>query len=162
MEFLDIVNDRDEVVGNAPINDIYERKLPHRIVHVFVFNNNGKMALQMRSGEAKFCPFHWCTAAAGHVKSGESYEEAAARELEEETHIHAKPFYLHKDVYETDGVPKKFIAILKAEYDGPLVPGDKVERLEFFSLEDIQNMIDHGEKFHPELLFLLRRHYGIK
>lgn len=116
----------------------------------------------MRSREARFCPLHWCTAAAGHVQSGESYEEAAGRELEEETHIKAIPTYLHKDVYELDGVPKKFLATLKVEYDGVLVPGDKVEKLEFFTLGEIQSMINRVEKFHPELLFLLRRHYGIK
>lgn len=32
----------------------------------------------------------------------------------------------------------------------------------FFSLEEIQKMVDKGEKFHPELLFLLKKHFGIR
>ena len=161
MEFLDIVDDDDEVIGSASISDIYEKHFTHRIVHIFVFNGE-RMLLQLRSNEARFCPLHWCTAAAGHVKSGESYEEAAARELQEETFIQAKPVFLFKDVYEYDPAARKMLASFRAEYDGQLTPGDKVEKLEFFSLEKIGEMIKGGEKFHPELLFLLRKHYGIR
>ena len=162
MEFLDIVNEKDEVIGNAPVNEIYEKCLPHRIVHIFVFNNKQEMLLQMRNHESKFCPFHWCTAAAGHVKSGETYEQAATRELEEETHIVAGPVYLHKDIYELENGLKKSLASFRANYDGELTPGDKVEKLQFFGMAQIQSMINKGEKFHSELLFLLRKHYGIK
>ena len=69
MEFLDIVDDDDEVIGSASISDIYEKHFTHRIVHIFVFNGE-RMLLQLRSNEARFYPLHWCTAAAGHVKSG--------------------------------------------------------------------------------------------
>lgn len=35
---------------------------------------------------------------------------------------------------------------------------DKVEKVEFFDLGDIQQMIKAGKKFHPELRFLLNKH----
>ena len=43
-----------------------------------------------------------------------------------------------------------------------LVAFAKVEKVEFFSLDKIQEMINDGEKFHPELLFLLEKHFEIK
>jgi isopentenyldiphosphate isomerase len=97
MEFIDVVNENDEVIDNAPKNEIYEKKLLHRIVHVFVFNDKGELALQLQSLNKKFCPHHWATSATGHVKSGESSEQAAIRELEEEIGIKTKIDLFWKD-----------------------------------------------------------------
>jgi isopentenyl-diphosphate delta-isomerase type 1 len=167
MEFLDIVNENDEVIGNASKNEIYEKKLLHRIVHVFVFNDKDQMALQLQSIHKKFCPHHWCTAAAGHVRSGESSEQAALRELEEEIGIHARLTFKYKDFYEyknsgQSGL-RKILISFKTVFNGPFKINQKeVEKIQFFDLGQIQRMIDNGEKFHPELLFLFRRHFKIK
>ncbi|MBI5332954.1 MAG: hypothetical protein HZB65_05240 [Candidatus Aenigmarchaeota archaeon] len=39
---------------------------------------------------------------------------------------------------------------------------EEVKKIKFFSMKDIQKMIDNGENFHPELLFLLRKHFGFR
>jgi len=165
MEFLDVVNKKDEVVGKASKKDIYEKTLTHRIVHILIFNKEGEMALQLRSKSKDFTPSHWCTAAGGHVKSGETYEQAALRECEEELGIKLDMNFLYKDLY-TDfprkGL-KKFLGIFKATYEGPFeINPEEVEKIEFFNLEEIQKMVDKKEKLHPELLVLLEKHFGIK
>ncbi len=166
MEFLDVVNNDDEVIGSAPRSQVYDNLLTHRIVHVILFNKKEKMCLQMR-GNTPFCPFHWGTTASGHVKSGETYEEAALRELEEEVGIKTKIKFDYKDLYtytgkERNGL-KKFLATFSGVYEGKFKLNKKdVEKIDFFSLEEIQGMIDKGEKFHPELLFILGKHFGVK
>jgi len=46
-----------------------------------------------------------------------------------------------------------------ATYDGPFYPNPKeVEKIAFFKIDEIKDMIKRGEKFHPELLFLFTRH----
>ena len=164
MEILDIVDDKDEVVGRASHAEIYEKFLTHRIAHVLLFNDKGEMALQLRSKHKRFCPQHWVTAVGRHVQSGESYEEAALREMEEEIGIKIPIKFLRKDEYEDpqrEGFTK-FLGTFKAKYDGAFeVNPEEVERVEYFSLEVIQQMVEVGEKFHPELLFLLKREYGI-
>jgi len=45
-EFLDIVDEENEVVGAAPIDEIYSKRLNHRIVHVMIFNDKGEIFLQ--------------------------------------------------------------------------------------------------------------------
>jgi isopentenyldiphosphate isomerase len=70
MEFLDVVDKDDHVIGRASKKDVYARKLRHRIVHVVVFDRKGRMLLQLRSRACVFSPSHWATSAAGHVQSG--------------------------------------------------------------------------------------------
>ena len=164
-EFMDFVNEKDEVVGKALQKDIYGKLLTHRIVHVLVFNDKNEMVLQLRSKNKNFTPGHWSTSAGGHVQSGETYEQAALRELEEELGIKTKLEFLSKDLYNDKSRPgmEKFLGVFRTTYQGRFkINPEEVERVEFFSLDKIQKMIDGGEKFHPELLFLLKKHFGIK
>ncbi len=160
MEFLDIVNDHDEVIGKASRDEIYEKLLPHRIVHVLIFNDKNEMALQLRSKHVSFCPLHWCTAAAGHVQAGESYKEGALREYEEELGVQSELNMIGKDIYETPGKPKKFITVYRATFNGSFTKDERdVEKVEFFPLEKIRQMIKEEEKFHPESLFILKKYF---
>lgn len=158
MEYLDIVNKQDEVIGRAEQSEIYEKKLTHRIVHIFIFNDQGEIALQLQSKNKKFCPLHWVSSAAGHVQAGETYEEAALRELEEEIGVNLPLIFLRKDLYLVAGQDNfyKFITTFKTAYSGPFkINNFEVEKVEYFSLETIKQMMERGEKFHPELKFLL-------
>lgn len=160
MEILDVVDKNDNVIGNAPKEEIYKKSLCHRIVHILIFNKKGDMALQLRSANVSFCPNHWSTSVGGHVQSGESNEAAALREYEEELGKKTKLEFFSKDFYVGPGSPEKFLITFKTEYDGPFNPDpNAVEKVEFFSMKEIKSMISSGEKMHPELLFLLEKYF---
>src|SRR3989338_5086488 len=162
MEFLDIVSEQDEVVGRAARAEIYERKLTHRIVHVYVFNSQGELALQRRSAQCDYCPLHFGTSAAGHVSSGETYEQAAQRELKEELGINVPLQFLGKEYYTEDprGV-MKFISVYRAEYDGDL-PFDpkEVESVRWLSLNRVRALLKAGEPFAPQLAYMLKKFFS--
>ncbi|HCJ52286.1 MAG: hypothetical protein A2898_05505 [Candidatus Kerfeldbacteria bacterium RIFCSPLOWO2_01_FULL_48_11] len=165
MEYLDFVDDRNRIIGRAPRKEVYARTLPHRIVHVMVFNGHGDLALQLRTRDRSFAPHHWCTSAGGHVASGETSKQAIQREMMEEIGVDIPLRVRYEDTYQDTlrGNIKKFLTTFEATCDGPFQINPKeVERIAFFSLEKIQNMVSSGEKIHPELLFLLRKHYGIR
>ena len=85
VEFIDIVNNQNQVIGKTTQKDIYEKKHNHRIVHIFVINPKTKeVYFQKRSEKKDFLPGYYCTSAGGHVQSGETYQQAAERELKEE------------------------------------------------------------------------------
>lgn len=161
MEFLDVVDENDNVIGKAEKSEIYSTELLHRIVHIFIFNKEGKLALQMQGENKKFCPLHWVTSAAGHVQSGETWKEAALRELKEEIGITVELKELGKDIYQKHGTKlKKIIGSFTAHYDGNFcIDKHEVEAIKFFSMDEITKMIKNNEKFHPELFFLLEKYF---
>jgi len=159
-EVLDIVDLNDEIISQATRDEVYEKSLCHRIVHVLIFNDDGKMALQKRSQTVSFCPGYWSTAVGGHVQSGETYVEGALREFDEELGVVCAVNFFSKDLYEAEGSPKKFVSAYKATFNGPFQPNpEDVEMVDFFTMDEVKKMIDEGEKFHPELLYLLKKYF---
>lgn len=86
-EILDIINMDDQVIGQATREDVYANRHIHRIIHVIVRDSSGRQLLQLRSAGSKYLPLYWSTAVGGHIHAGESYEDAARREMEEEIGI---------------------------------------------------------------------------
>ncbi len=156
MELLDIVNDNDEVIGQREREAIYDEFPTHRIVHVLVFDEAGRLGLQLRNKNLAFAPGYWSTTAGGHVHAGETYEEAAQRELYEELGLKMPFEYFSKDIYKDTRGNKKFLTTYKVIYSGKFnVNKEEVEKVEFFSIDKIKEMIEAGEKFHPELKFIV-------
>jgi isopentenyldiphosphate isomerase len=83
-EIFDVVNERDEVVGQAPRREVHARGLRHRAVHVLVFNARGELFLQKRSQLKDSAKGKWDSSSSGHVDQGEDYDACAVRELREE------------------------------------------------------------------------------
>ena len=83
-EIFDIVNERDEVVGQAPRKDVHARGLWHRAVHVLVFNARGEVFLQKRSLKKDIAAGKWDSSSSGHLDTGEDYDACAVREVREE------------------------------------------------------------------------------
>lgn len=86
-EIFDVVNEADEVVGQAKRAEVHAKGLLHRAVHVFVINGRGELLLQQRSLLKDAHPGVWDSSVAGHLDAGEDYASAAVREMEEEMGI---------------------------------------------------------------------------
>lgn len=159
-EFLDIVNDQDEVLYQAEKNEAKSKRLRRRIVHVLIFNQKGKLLLQKRGPDCQFMPGSWSTSVGGHVSAEETYEQAAEKEFFEELGVKTKMTLIGKDLY-TDGQGLElFLTTFKTTYEGPFtLEAGKVDEVKFFPIEEVKAMIDQGEAFHPELLFLLKKYF---
>ena len=119
-EIFDIVNDRDEVTGQAPRKEVHERGLLHRAVHVLVFNSRGEMFLQKRSLLKDTAQGKWDSSASGHLDSGEDYDACALRELREEIGLIPKhpPQRLFK-LHACAETGQEFVWVYRCESDGP-------------------------------------------
>lgn len=76
-----VVNEQDEVIGTMPKSEAHKNGILHRIAVVYVENNKGEILIQNRADG------YLDHSSAGHVDPGESYLEAAKRELGEELGI---------------------------------------------------------------------------
>jgi isopentenyldiphosphate isomerase len=82
---LDNVDEQDQVIGQAPRSECHGNPaLVHRVAHVLVFDRSDRLLLQKRSMTKDIQPGRWDTSVGGHLDPGESYLEAACREMREE------------------------------------------------------------------------------
>jgi 16S rRNA (adenine1518-N6/adenine1519-N6)-dimethyltransferase len=118
-EIFDIVDEHDAVIGAMPRDEVHVRDLRHRAIHVQIFNGAGEVFLQKRSIWKDRSPTKWDSSTAGHVDTGESYEQAARRELMEE--IAAEVGTL-TPICKLGCGPEtgwEFLQIYRAEHEGP-------------------------------------------
>lgn len=78
-EIVDIVDRKNNIIGSADVATAHDKKLMHRVVGVFVFDVNGNLYLQKGNKYRKLD-----LSVGGHVQKGETYKDAAQREMLEE------------------------------------------------------------------------------
>ncbi|HOX40583.1 MAG TPA: NUDIX domain-containing protein [bacterium] len=161
MEYLDIVNLDDQPIGRASKAVIYKNNHLHRIVHVFVLNDKGEIALQLRAKNKSYCPHRWASSAGGHVQAGETFKKAGLRELREELGIDSPLAFLSKNLYD-DPIAvglKKFICAFTTKHNGPFqIEERELEKVEFFNVDQARELIKNEKYIHPEALFLLKNY----
>ena len=83
-ELVDVVDDDDNVIGVVTRREMRARRLLHRAVSIAVLSTDGRLLVHRRADTKDVWPGQWDMAAGGVVGSGETYEQAATRELAEE------------------------------------------------------------------------------
>ncbi|MGA5132341.1 NUDIX domain-containing protein [Streptomyces olivoreticuli] len=104
-EVLDIVDEQDRVVGRAPRGEAYARGLRHRCVFVRARDAQGRIFVHRRTAHKLVFPSCYDMFVGGVVGAGESYDEAALREAEEELGVSGlpAPTPLFRFLYEAPG-----------------------------------------------------------
>ncbi|MFZ5807523.1 MAG: NUDIX hydrolase [Verrucomicrobiota bacterium] len=156
-DVFDIVNERDEVIGQATRAEAHAKNLRHRAVHIWILNRKGEFLLQKRSATKDTCPCMWTSSVCGHVDAGENYEEAAQREIIEEiglkTALSIKEIGYEKACAET---AMEFTRIYVASCEGPFqFPQEEISELKWMSFKKIQHIIQKKpETLSPIFIYL--------
>lgn len=82
-EELEIVNEKGIVIGRATTEEIHDKKLLHKSVHLLIVDKEGKVYCCYR--DVSFNP-GW-TAIGAHVLPGQSFKETAENALHEKLGI---------------------------------------------------------------------------
>lgn len=114
-EILEIVDEGNNVIGQATRGECYKKGLLHRAVNIFIFNSKGEIFLHQRSDKKVKFPLFWDLSCSEHVRVGESFEDAAKRGLKEELGIEI-PLEEVISVHRMNNVDEEKIA-----YDNELV-----------------------------------------
>lgn len=138
-EIFDVVNERDEVVGQAPRSEVHAKKLLHRAVHVLVFNARGQVFLQKRSMLKDTAKGKWDSSSSGHVDSGEDYDPCAVREVWEEIGLKLErppERILRLEACADTG--QEFVWVYRCQSEGPFtLHPEEIERGDWFAPEEI-------------------------
>jgi 8-oxo-dGTP pyrophosphatase MutT (NUDIX family) len=157
-EIVVIVDAHNHVVGAAPRRDMRARRLPHRSTYVLVFNSHGELYVQKRTLTKDVFPGYFDVAAGGVVLAGETYEQGAERELEEEMGIRGIPLKRLFDFYFEDAHTRLWGCAFSCTYDGAIVlQEEEVESGAFVPLNDILRRAD-TERYTPDGMYVLRRY----
>ncbi len=88
MEEWDLLNENRELTGKTHIRG--EKLAPgelHLVIHVCIFNEKGQLLIQKRQKDKEGWPNYWDLSAAGSALKGETSQQAAEREVQEELGI---------------------------------------------------------------------------
>jgi 8-oxo-dGTP pyrophosphatase MutT (NUDIX family) len=113
-EILDVVDAEDRVVGRAPRAEVMAKRLRHRCVFILATDADGRIFVHRRTAQKIVFPSMYDVFVGGVVGAGETYDEAAKREAEEELGVTGiEPEHLFTFLY-ASGEHEWFSAVYRA------------------------------------------------
>jgi len=144
-EWVDVVDERDQVVGRATRQQMRQHNLLHRNASVLCLTSNGQVFVHQRMPTKDVFPSLYDLFASGVVMAGESYDTAAARELGEELGVvgpELEPLFKHR--YEGPS-SRSFTMVYRVVWDGPIVT--QAEEIAWGSFIPLLEAADNAQRF---------------
>jgi isopentenyldiphosphate isomerase/intracellular septation protein A len=139
-EWFPVVNEDGAVTGRAPRSVCHngKSKLLHPVVHLHIFNKEGKIFLQKRSVNKDIQPGKWDTSVGGHISPGESVEAALNRETTEEAGLKdLQVQFIHKYVWESEREKELVFSFITITEKVPVINRDEIDEGRFWSVDEI-------------------------
>ena len=157
-EELILVDEFDTEIGTASRRECHAGEgLRHRAFVVFLFDDDGKLLLQHRSGR-KLGGGRWDVSATSHVRKGETYESAIARCLRSELGLskHESLRRILSYVYteRLGGVAEnEFCVLFTASLEGSVEANpDEIDQIRFATIPKIVEEISRDPARHTKWL----------
>ena len=160
---IDTVDDQDNVIGTIKRSDALRQHANFRVVHLLLFNHEGKLLLQQLAYTRERHPGAWGSSVAAYVRSGESYRQAAQRRLLQELGITTSLDDLGKTSM-IDEASKKFITVYAGTTDGPFAyDHDHIAQLDYREIADVNALQASGARtFTPTFLHVLNFYQALR
>ncbi|MFJ2772298.1 NUDIX hydrolase [Streptomyces sp. NPDC087300] len=147
-EIITIVDEHDEVVGEARREDAYARGLRHRCVFIQARDTEGRVFVHRRTPVKLVFPSLYDMFVGGVVGAGEDPDDAALREAEEELGVRGlpRPTRLFTFLYD-DGAGKSWWSYLyEVRCDLPVDPqAEEVAWHAFLTEEELERRLGEWE-----------------
>ncbi|MEK1906474.1 MAG: NUDIX hydrolase [Pseudomonas sp.] len=152
------VDEQDRLLGGMPRAELRERGLIGRGTFILLFNSSGELCVHRRTLSKAVYPGYWDVAAGGMVDEGESYADAAARELGEELGIVDVPLREHGRFFFDQPDNRLWGAVFSAVSDAPLrLQPEEVLEARFINPEEALREAQN-QPFCPDSLLALKRY----
>jgi isopentenyldiphosphate isomerase len=152
---VDVVDERNQVVGVAERRSLFGKKLNFRTVDILLFDSSGRLVLQKLPRDHLRNPGRLGASVAGYLLAGESYAEAAARKSRSELQISSNLTYFGEVTMSDEGC-LKFVGIFLGKIDQtPSFDRDEIEDLIYMQPAEVwANIRNSPEKFTPTFLLV--------
>jgi 8-oxo-dGTP pyrophosphatase MutT (NUDIX family) len=147
-EILDIVDDHDRVVGQAPRGEVYAEGLRHRCVFVQARDAEGRLFVHRRTATKLVFPSLHDMFVGGVVGAGETYDDAALREAEEELGVAGlpRPEHLFKFLYEDGAGRTWWSAVYQVRCELPVRPqAEEIAWHDFLTDDEVERRLHEWE-----------------
>lgn len=149
-EWVDIVDEQNEVVAQASRQQMRAERLRHRATYIVVHDGMGRILVQRRTDTKDFYPGSLDATAGGVVQSGENVLDSARREAEEELGIAGVPFAEHGVFYFEEQQCRVWGALFSCVSHGPFaLQEEEVVEVNWLTPEEITARCD---EFTPDSL----------
>jgi len=145
-EIFEIVDSAGRTIGQATRLEIHNKSyLLHKVVHVLVFNGDGRLLLQKRSMNKDIFPGKWDTSVGGHVMPGEDILSSAIRETQEELgFIPENLNFLYSYIY-SGRLERELVYSYSIIKEGNFSYNkEEIDGVKFWSIEDIRSSLGSG------------------
>ncbi|MFF3913532.1 NUDIX hydrolase [Streptomyces sp. NPDC001852] len=147
-EILDIVDENDQVIGQCPRGEAYANGLRHRCVFIQARDAAGRLFVHRRTATKLVFPALYDMFVGGVVGAGESYDEAALREAEEELGVTGlpRPTYLFKFLYDDGAGNSWWSAVYEVRCELPVRPqAEEVQWHDFLPDQEVERRLGAWE-----------------
>lgn len=155
-EILDILDEHGNATGETqPRSLVHSQGLWHRTVHIYFYRNVGsvvELLVHLRARTKDLNPNKWDTRFGGHIKAGDTIEQALEKELQEEVGIKPNPKKLTVGpIHKREKFPNnEFTSVYFYEFDGDInslsFDDGEVQEVKWMNVEDVlKSIIDNQE-----------------
>ncbi|MCD6548223.1 MAG: NUDIX domain-containing protein [Thermodesulfobacterium sp.] len=159
-EILEVVDKDCNPITILSRESIHKKGFFHKIVHIFIFNENGEIYLQKKSQAVDENPGLWTSSASGHVLAGEGVLISAQRELKEELSIKVKLKKVLKLLPSKETNMQCISLFVGHTKKIPKPNPIEIEEGRFFSIEEVNDLLQSNpEMFSPTFRFLWKKYW---
>lgn len=143
-EWFPMVNMDGKIIGKIPRSVCHDgkSKILHPVVHLHLFNKEGKLYLQKRAKTKDIQPGKWDTSIGGHIDLGENVEEALVREAEEELNLkNFQPRFLGNYIWDSPLERELVYSFSTISDEIPVINKNEIEEGRFWPMQEIRNAV---------------------
>src|SRR3989344_5119599 len=140
-EIIDICDEDNNLLNIQKMkSEAHKTGLWHRASHIWIYNSNGEILLQLRAKEKPLYPDMWDISAAGHISAGEDPITSGLRDVKEEIGLKIKN--------------NEFYYVYFFKFDGNInqlkLQKEEVQKIQFLPIDKIEEELNiNPEKYVP-------------